>query len=78
MPVCACVPLCVLDNYHLLKPKLRPLHCTAKRNKLPERARCCSCLDNEPANYRQGKGDARGALCYMGGYTGNCVKPFRR
>lgn len=33
--MCACLCVCatVSDNYHLLKPKLRPLHCTAKKEK---------------------------------------------
>lgn len=61
MPVYA--PLYVSDNYHLLKPKLRPLHCTAKKEK--------SCLSGRDAGLAwimslptagKVRGGARGAL----------------
>lgn len=71
-------PLYVSDNYHLLKPKLRPLHCTAKKeiSSQSEWGAGLAWIMSLPTASKVR--EVPGVLCMGGGGTGNCVKPFRR
>lgn len=76
---CVCVPLCVSDNYHLLKPKLRPLHCTAKKEIICQSGRGAGVAWIMSLPTASKVREVPGVLCMgKGGNTGNCVKPFRR